>query len=456
MCGEHLDYVTFPKLRVGIIPACAGSTRSRRAARAWRRDHPRMCGEHSDALGQVGILQGSSPHVRGAHGTKTLGLLFGGIIPACAGSTWHQDARTVVRRDHPRMCGEHVMCLESVWIELGSSPHVRGAPGVDGRLRRCGGIIPACAGSTRRNACGRFASRDHPRMCGEHGEIEVDGCACPGSSPHVRGALAVIRFWRTIVGIIPACAGSTAPADHILPSCRDHPRMCGEHDGVQAILTTDKGSSPHVRGARFLLENLRHFRGIIPACAGSTVARAPVLTPSRDHPRMCGEHVFRSRRRMDARGSSPHVRGARLVRGVQGVALGIIPACAGSTTSPADTCPHHRDHPRMCGEHPLVTGQHTFGLGSSPHVRGALHVTRSDAWLVGIIPACAGSTPWTKPKAWTCRDHPRMCGEHITGNADDAVKAGSSPHVRGAHTCAVFGRYNGGIIPACAGSTLRK
>ena len=168
MCGEHLDYVTFPKLRVGIIPACAGSTRSRRAARAWRRDHPRMCGEHSDALGQVGILQGSSPHVRGAHGTKTLGLLFGGIIPACAGSTSLAAHSSHPRRDHPRMCGEHLFRGWKYPMTPGSSPHVRGA---QSRLRthhRRSGIIPACAGSTGCCIVWCLTRWDHPRMCGEH------------------------------------------------------------------------------------------------------------------------------------------------------------------------------------------------------------------------------------------------------------------------------------------------
>ena len=48
-----------------------------------------------------------------------------------------------------------------------------------------------------------------------------------------------------------------------------------------------------------------------------------------------------------------------------------------------------------------------------------------------------------------------MCGEHITGNADDAVKAGSSPHVRGAHVDGFQCEPFGGIIPACAGSTAK-
>ena len=70
-----------------------------------------------------------------------------------------------------------------------------------------------------------------------------------GSSPHVRGALQLRGSRTDARGIIPACAGSTFHPSGSAVRPRDHPRMCGEHDGVQAILTTDKGSSPHVRGA---------------------------------------------------------------------------------------------------------------------------------------------------------------------------------------------------------------
>ena len=91
-------------------------------------------------------------------------------------------------------------------------------------------------------------------------------------------------------GIIPACAGSTVCESLRLPRARDHPRMCGEHDGVQAILTTDKGSSPHVRGAHAGADDREALRGIIPACAGSTIGSVWSLPPHRDHPRMSGEH----------------------------------------------------------------------------------------------------------------------------------------------------------------------
>ena len=46
--------------------------------------------------------------------------------------------------------------------------------------------------------------------------------------------------------------------------------MCGEHDNDLAAHVTVRGSSPHVRGALELVYKLVVFVGIIPACAGST------------------------------------------------------------------------------------------------------------------------------------------------------------------------------------------
>ena len=149
------------------------------------------------------------------------------------------------------MCGEHSPIQYGTTGSVGSSPHVRGARWHHGGNAGTPGIIPACAGSTRGMALIGDALRDHPRMCGEHVPLSTHCVPPTGSSPHVRGAHAGWLECRRLFGIIPACAGSTLSL-HPPPSSRwDHPRMCGEHDGVQAILTTDKGSSPHVRGAHF-------------------------------------------------------------------------------------------------------------------------------------------------------------------------------------------------------------
>ena len=219
-------------VHAGIIPACAGSTVALVVPRSG--------------------LAGSSPHARGAL-TST-------------------RQREPTSRDHPRMRGEHSVDPLPTEVERG--------------------IIPACAGST-------------PSVL----EIKT---ASAGSSPHARGALRSSRRRSP-------CGG-------------DHPRMRGEHTSSSATPV----SSPR----------------IIPACAGSTRARALLV--------------------MSDRGSSPHARGA--------------PAC--SSRSPSAS----RDHPRMRGEHPRRLSSMTG--------------------VAGIIPACAGST--------------------INSLRNLLVCVGSSPHARGA------------------------
>ena len=152
------------------------------------------------------------------------------------------------------------------------------------------GIIPACAGSTSVCFLGKFLVGDHPRMCGEHFNCEEVALMRVGSSPHVRGAHLDRRLPRRESGIIPACAGSTWPASPPWHSSWDHPRMCGEHRNIIACICVSLGSSPHVRGAQKHCRHRRGVPGIIPACAGSTSTPTTRNPTQWDHPRMCGEH----------------------------------------------------------------------------------------------------------------------------------------------------------------------
>ena len=91
MCGEHQWLFYIATLCTGIIPACAGNTPPPRQASPWLRDHPRMCGEHQPAQPLRCERQGSSPHVRGTLFHLNHSPLLLGIIPACAGNTKSSD-----------------------------------------------------------------------------------------------------------------------------------------------------------------------------------------------------------------------------------------------------------------------------------------------------------------------------------------------------------------------------
>ena len=168
---------------------------------------------------------------------------------------------------------------------------------------------------------------------------------------------------------------------------------------------------------------------------------------------MCGEHRYRTLDMEYNPGSSPHVRGARVAAHDNANPIGIIPACAGSTS--VYRCVHcrDRDHPRMCGEHDAVPELSACDSGSSPHVRGAPSPARTNSYCSGIIPACAGSTPRSRHVNDDGWDHPRMCGEHSHGGPGNGPNLGSSPHVRGARAYDAGDGSQVGIIPACAGST---
>ena len=168
-----------------------------------------MCGEHfiisARGLGKTG----SSPHVRGALSQLQCPCRWLGIIPACAGSTRTLRGFRTGRWDHPRMCGEHYVHRPQLDWDVGSSPHVRGARCFATVFLDGFGIIPACAGRTEAAANHARSRRDHPRMCGEHTDVRAVEAAHQGSSPHVRGALHDHRISILFLGIIPACAGST-------------------------------------------------------------------------------------------------------------------------------------------------------------------------------------------------------------------------------------------------------
>ena len=235
----------------GIIPAYAGNTC--RCIRHWfsARDHPRVCGEHTCDYVNANTTQGSSPRMRGTHLLRFVCDYGTGIIPAYAGNTYWKLHELYVRRDHPRVCGEHLFVHVGKLHALGSSPRMRGTRRMRLSPRAWSGIIAAYAGNTRYSRPSDRRGRDHPRVCGEHHQTV-------GS-----------RFRRT--GIIPAYAGNTTSIGVPSPRTRDHPRVCGEHLNHWGIYGVSPGSSPRMRGT--LPRDVTQFEtgGIIPAYAGNTL-----------------------------------------------------------------------------------------------------------------------------------------------------------------------------------------
>ena len=107
--------------------------------------------------------------------------------------------------------------------------------------------------------------------------------------------------------------------------------MRGVYHPRSPALRGGRGSSPHARGLHTVSITLVAARGIIPACAGFTSARAFIAWMRADHPRMRGVYAATARVPVTAGGSSPHARGL-LITVVMGLPEArIIPACAGFT-----------------------------------------------------------------------------------------------------------------------------
>ena len=269
---------------------------------------------------------------------------------------------------------------------------MRGTQGAFRNPRTASGIIPAYAGNTTRLNVMAVSVRDHPRVCGEHrqGILGADGRR--GSSPRMRGTLMAQRATALALGIIPAYAGNTPHSMWKLLLPRDHPRVCGEHWQINRKQPQLTGSSPRMRGT--LLGSIRAlaFGGIIPAYAGNTAERYLEIAVRRDHPRVCGEHICPCPSAVIMPGSSPRMRGTRIGILIMYETFGIIPAYAGNTCSASMKSPPTRDHPRVCGEHSNSMGAITMIAGSSPRMRGTPKTDRPLPYAQGIIPAYAGNT----------------------------------------------------------------
>ena len=215
---------------------------------------------------------GSSPHARGLRVGRADRSVDWGIIPACAGFTAGTEAFSGQVPDHPRMRGVYPPPCPRSPPRPGSSPHARGLHEDTNLERSLVRIIPACAGFTNLFRLTSMAPPDHPRMRGVYSRPPLNVLPTPGSSPHARG----LRHLGVDAGqpgrIIPACAGFTSHPCCLCRVCRDHPRMRGVYSVMVDPDEIEQGSSPHARGLRVGVSCPRPVMRIIPACAGFTGA----------------------------------------------------------------------------------------------------------------------------------------------------------------------------------------
>ena len=295
----------------------------------------------------------------------------------------------------------------------GSSPRVRGRRPGGVSVGGCSGLIPACAGQTGRSSRCAWRGWAHPRVCGADCARRQRPALPSGSSPRVRGRPQRIRRAGGCGRLIPACAGQTPGSSTAANRSRAHPRVCGADSPSAEMDRVCSGSSPRVRGRQPVRPRNRQLRGLIPACAGQTSTFRRGHRPVRAHPRVCGADGFTGVDASGSPGSSPRVRGR--------------PPHA---PQPAR---RHRAHPRVCGADPQGKRHKKGTPGSSPRVRGR-HPTRAQsARAFRLIPACAGQTVDVHCASCRVGAHPRVCGADRLALSACFVLLGSSPRVRGRH-----------------------
>ena len=173
-------------------------------------------------------------------------------------------------RDHPRLCGEKMKALESYSSRLGSPPPMRGKEFLWIMPTPVFRITPAYAGKRKERTGSITQSMDHPRLCGEKRNCDMNRLLFRGSPPPMRGKALYRIVKNCFNGITPAYAGKRA-SERRLRSCpQDHPRLCGEKHQPKHNAVHWLGSPPPMRGKAEFSNEIDVATGITPAYAGKS------------------------------------------------------------------------------------------------------------------------------------------------------------------------------------------
>ena len=255
-----------------------------------------------------------------------------------------------------------------------------------------------------------------------------------GSSPRVRGTLLDYGEIAEVERFIPACAGNSGWRDVRELHQQVHPRVCGELAAWPSAGEAHGGSSPRVRGTRLLVAaNALRFR-FIPACAGNSAGHGRVA--------------------MNLIGSSPRVRGTHTPYTPLRTCWRFIPACAGNSPDWLHKRGDKTVHPRVCGELAMASAIADTTAGSSPRVRGTLRMSMARFRTLTVHPRVCGELQ--RAAGADLRDLrfiPACAGNSPRHSALKRLNCGSSPRVRGTRTLARRHRGPVRFIPACAGNS---
>ncbi len=108
------------------------------------------------------------------------------ITPAYAGNTHIPYQDTSQPKDHPRVCGKHIVQTGDTIESVGSPPRMRETPVSGNHQSILEWITPAYAGNTILAPEAKKIMEDHPRVCGKHYRSRLQRRDRLGSPPRMR------------------------------------------------------------------------------------------------------------------------------------------------------------------------------------------------------------------------------------------------------------------------------
>ena len=378
--------------RLRLIPAHAGKTNTASRSPTRTRAHPRSRGENHENVGLDKTIGGSSPLTRGKRCQLLSFPFLHRLIPAHAGKTLTFPGRVPQLGAHPRSRGENLISIASVTSPCGSSPLTRGKPHCTPLSPRVTRLIPAHAGKTPTVAVGETGRAAHPRSRGENSTSSSSQRTGGGSSPLTRGKPRVGRRRRARLRLIPAHAGKTPTSRAAASQAGAHPRSRGENTPSAWSPGSLHGSSPLTRGKRVACGDSGVAVWLIPAHAGKTSSGDCRAYPAWAHPRSRGENPGATHEVWTRAGSSPLTRGKPCAGSRTPYTWRLIPAHAGKTSMATDAVSPHSAHPRSRGENSALAISPGTNTGSSPLTRGKHMFNLEAPQMHRLIPAHAGKT----------------------------------------------------------------
>ena len=168
----------------------------------------------------------------------------------------------------PAYAGKSPFCVSLLNSLQGSPPRMRGKGTVYVFAGIHGGITPAYAGKSGFASGFSFSYGDHPRVCGEKAAFHRLHLVRLGSPPRMRGKVIWVMMLQAVARITPAYAGKSCGYFVVCRYLQDHPRVCGEKNGLQVIRNCKQGSPPRMRGKDSAPQVYHRQGGITPAYAG--------------------------------------------------------------------------------------------------------------------------------------------------------------------------------------------